>query len=127
LLCCDSDGNRVTEAELVNLDEICTTSQGDHVLSVSTMSSMILVVTKQQFENAATLATLPSQAWTVTIHELSETLQTMYEMTNADIQLVNRDVNYHRAFEVHWLKRGFLWGDSDNDNSQKPAHDHSME
>ena len=125
MLCCDSDGNRVTdEAELVDLDEICTTSQGDHVLSVSTMSSMILVITKQQFENAAKP---PGQAWAVTIPELSKTLQTMYEMTNADIQLVNRDINYHRAFEVHWLKRGFLWGDSDNDNSQKPAHDHSME
>ena len=80
--------------------------------------------TDAKFENVAKPT---GQAWAVTIPELSKTLQTMYEMTNADIQLVNRDINYHRAFEVHWLKCGFLWGDSHNDGSEKPARDHSME
>ena len=115
-LCVNVDGQRVN-----SLHNICAGAQGDHVLSVSTMCGIINVITLQQFKQQQFVTSadaVPHQS----ISDLSGFLKAMHQMTNADIQLVMRDVNYLRAFEFHWLKEGCLWGAT----CGKPARDHCM-
>ena len=85
------------------------------------MCAILNIIALQMFKSASdTIEILAS--WTQPISEMSAVLAAMFQMTNSDIQMVMRDVNYHRAFLFNSLKEGLKWG-----AVGKPCCDHCME